>query len=64
MLFAKLTIAFVLLVEWFGLIGPYCVSAPYTELVLGWIFATLVAVVLVAEWLRRKFIKTIKGESK
>lgn len=61
---AKIATILVLLVVWFGLVGPYCISAPYTELVLGWIFSTLVVVVLVAEWLRRKFIKINKGETK
>lgn len=61
---AKIAAILVLLVVWFGFVGPYCISAPYTELVLGWIFTTLVVVVLVAEWLRRKFINLKKGETK
>lgn len=60
---AKYAIVFVLIVVWFGIIGPYCISAPHTELVLGWLLATLVVIVLVAERLRRKFINN-KGEQK
>lgn len=43
----------VFLCIWFGFVGPYCISAPVTVLVIGWVAITLVLFVVA-------LIKTIK----
>lgn len=50
----KIAVTLLALVAWFGFIGPFCVSARATELVVGWYLATAVGTTLTVRWAVKK----------
>lgn len=56
----KITLAMFVVFSWFGLVGPYCVSAKSDILPSLWIFSTIFAGIVILSKLYQKF----KGSNK
>ena len=50
------------LIFWFGFAGPVCISAPSTELVLGWVLCSVALFIAAVEYLRKRFTNKKKEE--
>lgn len=52
--------AAIFLVVWFGLVGPYCISAESDLLVVAWPCATIIGALIAARVIRKRYLTTTK----